>query len=170
VVVQFALLITLLLSVVSAQAQTGLFYTPQEITVWQDRAVNGLYKSAGDAGPGTPGDWDRIVANAQNFLNDPDQDHITGQPAGTCWDSNDDGEPGNHANDPEDVSTAGWRMADAGFYYLITGDTNYATAVRNELMSQAAEPGVDFRDRDEWRFLKPLVPFLAVFSPFGAAL
>ena len=23
---------------------------------------------------------------------------------------------------------------------------------------------------DEWRFLKPLVPFLAVFSPFGVAL
>ena len=46
----------------------GLHVTSDELTIWQDRAINGPYKSTGDAGfSNTPGDWDRINTNKVSF-------------------------------------------------------------------------------------------------------
>jgi len=53
----------------SANTRLGLHVTADELAIWQDRAVNGPYKTAGDAGYSyTPGDWDRIVTNKDNFV------------------------------------------------------------------------------------------------------
>jgi len=42
----------------------GLLWSDNDLAVWRDRAVNGPYKTAGDAfDPLIPGEWDRIVTN-----------------------------------------------------------------------------------------------------------
>jgi hypothetical protein len=131
-----------------AQTRLGLFVTKEELAIWKDRAKNGPYKSKGDVSSNSPGDWDRIVQHAKEFLANPSRDHAKGQPKNTCLEGGNIGDPGGDGrNNPGSVSTAGWYMADAGLYYLITGDKRYADAVRKELISQASEPGMNFYDR-----------------------
>ena len=134
-----------------AQTRLGLFVTKEELAIWKDRAKNGPYKSKGDVSSNSPGDWDRIVQNANQFLANPSMDRAKGQPANTCMKGGNPGDPGGDGtNNPGSVSTAGWKMADAGFYYLLTGSTAHATAVRNELLAQVNEPGTNFYDSNRF--------------------
>ena len=49
----------------------GLHVTQEELDIWRQRAASGPYKSTGDVSANSPGDWDRIKAHADRFLNNP---------------------------------------------------------------------------------------------------
>jgi hypothetical protein len=66
-------------------------YSAADITVFQDRMLNGPYKTTGDAGHGgqySPGDGDRALSYAQTFIQDPSPSYwVTPVPiaSGTPW-------------------------------------------------------------------------------------
>ena len=64
-----------------AQTETGLHYTPAELAVWRQRAnssnpTSGTtnYRVGGDVQINSPGDWERIIKNADSFLQNPSAD------------------------------------------------------------------------------------------------
>jgi chitodextrinase len=107
----------------------GLIWSDNDLAVWRDRAVNGPYKSAGDAfDPLIPGEWDRIVTNKNSFVASPTADrkstYWTGTPPSYTF-------VDNHIN-----------MSDAAFYALVKEDTALAIVVKDELMWHANEAGL----------------------------
>ena len=117
-----------------SQTRLGLFVTQEELNVWKQRAQSGPYKSSGDVSQNSPGDWNRIKVNADAFLANPSAQRWAGNTLGRC--------PTHSDRSFQPANTLGRQIRDAAFAYLITGDTNYKTAVRNELMAQAATAGV----------------------------
>jgi hypothetical protein len=118
-----------------AATRLGLFFTQEELNCWRQRAglvpPNSLtpnctvkYRTGGDVSTNSPGDWTMILASANAFRSSPSSQRILGQPAGVCLD---DGSNTNPAGDQN------FGIMDAGFAYLLTGDTTYGTAVHNEL-------------------------------------
>lgn len=124
----------------TVSARLGLHVTEAELQIWRERAQNGPYRVASDASPTSPGDWARIVKNAQDFLADPGWYHWEGQTVYVCM------EQGGPAPDME----ASAKLRDAAFYYLITGNTAYRDAVKNEILALAREPGTQFKNDDIW--------------------
>ena len=49
----------------------GLHSTQEELVILQARAASGPFKSAGDAFPNSPGEWDRIAKRASDFMANP---------------------------------------------------------------------------------------------------
>ncbi|MBC7921572.1 MAG: hypothetical protein H7Z75_10855 [Ferruginibacter sp.] len=121
----------------------GLHVTASELAVWQQRAKAGPYQRPGDAQPNSPGDWERISANAREFLRQPGADRYAGYPGPGCVPKGAEYDPARNGN----------RLRDAAFVFLLTGDTAYRNAVRTELLAQAAEPLTDFSDTTRWCFL-----------------
>lgn len=122
----------------SVFGQTGLFYTPEELAIWNQRRLNGPYKDH----------WDnKIFYRAQQFVTGAaESSPWAGQPADSCWNS---ALPGR---------TFHSCLRDAAFVYRVfkyAGDAkagNYFTPVRNALLAQIAEPGTNFADTS--RFCK----------------
>jgi predicted phage tail protein len=112
---------------VFGQSERGLHFTPEEVQIWRQRAISGPYKSAGDASTGSPGDWTRILNQANAFLADPSKERFLGG-------------DGNYHNEPHKNHV---NMKDAAFVYLITRDKKYFDAVRKELLAQIQIPGTD---------------------------
>jgi hypothetical protein len=128
----------------SSQTRLGLHVTQEELNIWKQRASSGPYKSTGDVSPNSPGDWTRIQSNANTFLSNPSAQRWSGQPAGSCW---------SYLSNPPSLPPgrdAGEKQRDAGFYYLLTGNTSYRDAVLNELLAQAATPGTNWADSTLW--------------------
>lgn len=120
----------------------GLHVSDQELRRWRDRAADGPYRIEGDVSSGSPGDWDRIVDSAKEFRDNPD---------GARWDGPDAGEDGcvpQWAEEPPTAEAAGLR--DAAFIYLLTGDSEYGDLVKQELLIQSEQDGLDFSDEDLW--------------------
>lgn len=122
-------------------SHSGLTFSVEEVQVWRERAQSGPYKSAGDVGPNSPGDWDRIVANKDAFLADPDIGLWEGPDGSGCVEQDSSNEP------PREGAAL---LRDAAFYHLITGDVQARQAVHDRLMEQARQPGVAFGDRERW--------------------
>lgn len=129
-----------------AATRLGLFHTAEEVVIWKQRRLNGPYKTSGDVSNLSPGDWDqRILPRAQAFLANPSSFRYTGGNvtlSGSCV-TNTSGTSGPGLQQ-------GREMRDAAFYYLLTGDTAYSTAVRTELLAQVAVSGVDFTNTSKW--------------------
>jgi hypothetical protein len=123
-----------------AQTRLGLHVTQEELNIWKQRAQSGPYKSPGDVSANSPGDWNRIVGNANAFISNPSVDRWAGQTTDQCV----------KAWDPEPPRNLGAKMRDAGFYYLVIGNTSYRDAVRNELLAQAGVAGTDFSNKTRW--------------------
>jgi hypothetical protein len=119
-----------------AQKRLGLFFTAEELEVWKLRAKNGPYKTAADVSTNSPGDWTRILSNANSFLSNPSAERWKGNTLGRCL---------AHSDLSIKPSWAlGRKLRDAAFTYLITGDVSYKNAVQTELKAQAAMPGVQW--------------------------
>lgn len=126
----------------SKAQRLGLHVTDQELAIWQDRAVNGPYKSAGDVSTNSPGDWDRIVNNADTFKNaSKPYQQWAGQVAASCYNLSSGTPPGRGQ---------GERLRDAAFVYLVTGDTAYGDLVVTDLLAQAGVTGTNFADTSRW--------------------
>ena len=163
-------------------AQRGLHYTPEEIQVWRQRAGltpgNTMYKSFGDVSANSPGDWDRILADALTAVDNPSNDRFTNydvtqgldRPITELtdpWVTNrttqvDDKEPrpGINRRDYGAIS-----IMNAGFVHLMIGGDDgsisgrkgidFANAVRGELLWYAQNKWLDFSNRNRWSTSKP---------------
>ena len=107
----------------------GLIWNDAHLAEWRDRAVNGPYKSAGDAfDPLIPAEWERIVTDKNTFEAAPTADRRA------YW---------------EDITWNGFaykehqKMVCAAFYALVKEDSALATVVKDELMWHATRPGED---------------------------
>ena len=121
----------------------GLHVTTDELAIWQDRAVNGPYKTAGDVSTNSPGDWDRITAGATVFAGDPSGDRWTGYGGAGCWDYN------NNPSVPGRSAAEGIR--DAAFVDLVNGTTTYLSAITTELLAIAGQAGTDWSNTTKWQ-------------------
>lgn len=139
----------------TGNVRLGLHVTSDELAIWQDRAVNGPYKTAGDESTYSPGDWDRMVSQAATFATDPLQELWQGQTAAGAW------APDGHsctytAGDGQIVGCVpqngqGQLAAAAAFITLVQPQNyNYSSQVRQLLLAQIAEPGTDFTDTNKW--------------------
>ncbi|QHT67259.1 T9SS type A sorting domain-containing protein [Rhodocytophaga rosea] len=125
---------------VKAQTRISAFFTKEEVEIWKQRAKSGPYKSFGDAQANSPGDWDRIMANANKFVSNPSAERWKGVPTSTCIQVSVNYAP----------ATNGKLLRDAAFLYLLTGNTNFKEAVRKELLAQIGEPNADFSVKKRW--------------------
>lgn len=129
---KYLILTSILCSLILAQqamgqSEDGIHFTPQELQIWRQRAESGPYRVTGDVSANSPGDWTRIINNANQFLQNPSKDRYHG------GDGTFKTEPhGNHVN-----------MRDAAFVYLVKRDKKYLDAVRKELLAQIAVPAMD---------------------------
>lgn len=154
----------------------GLTWTPAELAVWRDRSRVGPYRTKGDAGTNTPGDWERIDRNARDFARDPGASHLVANFSGCATPSN----MGRDDRFGSDLRGAGGKfersveLRDAAFKALVKDDKDLARKVIDQLVRQAEEPTLDFTNRRKWcpadtnadafeetEFLFPLGSYLA---------
>lgn len=147
---------TILLSTFTLQAAPPKFITPAEIQVWQERIVNGPFKTKGDYAPQgseSPGDYERILDNANNFIANTSAEIWVGidgtLDGGTePWVENLEGSyqslgPG---------SSRGTNAMGAAFIYLLSDDLTYGNACKTFLIDQATNyPFTDFSDTSNWQ-------------------
>lgn len=132
-------LIVLLLALATpalGATRIALHLTQEELNILKNRAVNGPYRVAGDVSPNSPGDWTRILNNANTFRD-------AGSPKPQRW----NGYTGTGCMTeaaPGPGLEAGTMLRDAAFAYLVTGRTAYRDAVRTELIAQTGLAGVQF--------------------------
>jgi len=124
----------------------AFFYTEDELSKWQNRAVNGPFKSANDAFENSPGDWDRIVSYAAQFPTSAGVMNFVGNTTSVDL--------------PENIgvtdsyifrwsSTANYysHMICAAFVDLVNGTTVYRNDLKSVMLAQAQVAGVDFSNR-----------------------
>jgi hypothetical protein len=146
------------------------------LAVWRERARTGPYRTGDDAGPNTPGDWQRIQENARIFAQDPAASHLVARFSGCATGRN----LGPDAQFGQDLRGAGGKfehsvkLRDAAFAALVNDEGNLAREVLGQLLRQAQESTLDFTDRRRWcpvetnaeafeevEFLFPLSGYLA---------
>ena len=62
-------------------SRIGLFHTAADVEMWRDRAEYGPYQTEGDAFSRSPGEWDKVVADAEAVRADPEA-HLWDLPEG----------------------------------------------------------------------------------------
>lgn len=136
---------------VGAATRLGLHYTQEEVQIWRQRAVSGPYRVAGDVSTNSPGDWTRIVADKNAFmanLGSTSAPYFWTGPAdyGRCYlPSDPDLTPGGGTFGP-----IGEPVMRAAFWALIQDDATVRTAVRDNLLAQAAVPTLQFTNTARW--------------------
>ena len=128
---------------VYSQTRLGLHYTQEELAIWKQRTASGPYRVKNDFQLNSPGDWQRITSVAKAFLANPFSDKYD-----NCYQGN--GCVPIDIKGTYDPRTVGEHLRDAGFYYLITGDSRYATAVRSGLLAQANDSLTNFANSARW--------------------
>ena len=117
--------------------QLGLHFTSDELAIWQDRAVNGPYKSAGDESTNSPGDWDRIVSHRNTFAGNPSNGRwAVPNTVGSCVpaDSTTYGWPEGNTGEGGTAGDYSTMLRDAAFYDLVMGVTTDHAALKTELL------------------------------------
>ena len=123
----------------------GIHWDEADLSIWQDRAINGPYKSNGDAYASViPAEWQRIENNANQFRSNPTADRKSDYTIYT--DRNQAKTVTNHLT-----------MVDAAFYALVTNDSSLATTVKNELVWHSTQSGlqispstIQITDKGNW--------------------
>ncbi len=119
-------------------ASLGLHYNKEVLAIWKSRIAAGPYNKKGNGFTNSPGDWERILANAQSFLSNPDAQ--LWKPTATLG-----------AVAP---TQAGIKARDAAFVYLLTGDARMGNAARDFLLKQIDVPHADIGDWTEQALAK----------------
>jgi len=121
---------------------SGLFYTPEELEVWNKRRLSGPYKAR----------WNNhILAHAQLFMTGKrDLAPWPGRVSESCW------TPSLENEIAENGAKATWANA-AGFVYRIlksagenTKAAPYFSKVKDYLLAHTTVPGINFRDSKRW--------------------
>lgn len=103
----------------------GVFYGAAELATWKARVTSGPFLSSNDFTNGSPGDWDRIVANSKLMRQQGESRLSAATPA-------------------SDRATHGTLARDAAFHALVTGDASSAAAAKAYLLEQARNPSNEF--------------------------
>jgi hypothetical protein len=104
-------------------ARGGVFFTAAELATWRERTAAGPFIADNDFAPGSPGDWNRISANARAFA-------AIGEPT---------------APDDDAARAAHGQLArDAAFAHLIAPQAKLLDAVRGYLLREARAGQNDF--------------------------
>ena len=135
-----------------ALAQTtkvAIHATQEEVNIWKQRALSGPYLN----------DWSRILNRANSFRSNPSGKWL-GNQQNQAWDGDLVRDcarlptvyPGGNSGDcaGNGARTFADGIRDAGFVYLLTGDTSYRNAVLTLLLGQTAEFGTDFTNATRW--------------------
>lgn len=141
-------------------ASSGVLYSEADFTRWRERVA------ADVATPG--GDIERIRSNALSFASDPRAGLWTDDGGSGCVSFDHLHGSGNNVLDGAGgLFEESVRLRDAAWWALITRDDELARTVADQLIAQATESSVDFRDTARWchseaheRFF-PLAMFLA---------
>ena len=153
-------------------SQSGLQFTPEEIKIWKERAGlssgSRMYKSTGDVSKNSPGDWDRIYADALTAVANPANDRFDNYdtsrglnspitelnspwlpnqswPARVPYIDDKEPRPGINSSDFSAMS-----IMNAGFVYLLTNDEKFAKPVKDELLWYANNAWLDFTNTNRW--------------------
>jgi hypothetical protein len=121
-----------------AQTRLALHATQEEVNIWKQRTVSGPYLD----------DWKRIQSRASSFLANPNAETWAGNTANQCWSGNAQYAASGFA--PFPGRTRGDKLRDAGFVYLLTGNTTYRDAVRDTLLAQTGIAGSSFANTTKW--------------------
>jgi len=102
------------------------------------------YKTDGDVQLNSPGDWTRILANANLFLANPNdtKEKYYLQPFTGCI-------PRDYSTNL-DPKTHGVRLRDAAFVDYVSDTTVYTSAVKTQLLAFAVDPLFDFSNRSRF--------------------
>lgn len=131
----------------------SLFATTDELNTWQDRSVNGPWKTDGDVGPNSPGDWDRIVTYKNAFMADPTSYLYTGPvEAGDTLGDCVSGKPvpGTPPPHGQGTDSKGGVVSAAAFFALVKQDLAVAQEVATQVVAQINHQDTQFNDRNRW--------------------
>ena len=124
--------------------QLALLVTSDELAMWQDRAVNGPFKSSGDFSTNSPGHWDEMVAAAS-------LDFSSARWSGPASLDGDGSVTADSSNDPPGSTT---RMAcdmyAASINALVTENTTLANSIMTEMIWHAQQSRLNFANQTLW--------------------
>jgi hypothetical protein len=130
----------------------ALLVTSEEVAMWQDRAVNGPFKSSGDFSTNSPGHWDEMVTDANA---DWSTARWTGPPAlkadGSVAKSG-DGASQTENDPPGSTQTMGHRMIGAAYVAVTNNDTALAQSIVDEIRWYSQQARLDFGNRTLWPY------------------
>ena len=119
----------------------GIFYSDQELTMWQSQSVNGPFKVTGDAFTNSPDDWPTMLADAATFGTEnypiwqgPVEVPVTKNNWATHWE------------DPSYDKYKPTRMMVAAFVDLVRGTNEYTAKIKQIVLDHAVVPKLDFSD------------------------
>ncbi|HYG41205.1 MAG TPA: gliding motility-associated C-terminal domain-containing protein [Cytophagales bacterium] len=138
-----------------SQTRLGLQFTQEELIIWRDRAENGPYKSYGDVSSNSPGDWNRIIRDAEDLVKDPFQEHYIGPTMDKYGNPITGIVPTYSKPDPH---TKGVKILNCAFAYAVKEDKRYLEAVKKALLKQASEKMTDFTNKSRWGNLYDINP------------
>jgi hypothetical protein len=129
-----------------AQTRLGLHVTQEELSIWRDRANNGPYKASGDVQTNSPGDWNRIAANATAFKGTSTDstkrisDRFKYWTGTGCYPTGSTYEP----------KIQGELLKDAAFYCLIKQDNANVAKLKYEILRIVRDAQLDFSNTSRW--------------------
>lgn len=133
---------------IADEKDRGLHYNVDLVRLWRERAKVGPYRISNDVQANSPGGWTRIEADARKHLANPSSDKYSTavyKGTGCVPNLNQTGYVSTH-----NPTMQGVNLRDAGFYYLVTGDTQYAASIRSVLLAEASNSLLDFTNTSRW--------------------
>ena len=120
-----------------------LLLSDQEVSIIQDRAINGPYKTTGDKFAYSPGAWDasKVLADAM-YNNTMLWADLWDCPNVTLGSARPDG----NANLQPYTNQIGHYTLNAAFYYLIKGITGYGSVAKAAILAQVRNYNPHFED------------------------
>jgi len=118
-----------------------VLFTNKELETWKKRAIEGPFKSSNDAFANSPGDWERMTQDAEEFMSNKEYYFYWEGPPGRV-----DGDFNNYQK-VSYISKPAVRMMTAAFVDLVQSTNKYKPYVKKALLRQAQQPGVDFSNR-----------------------
>jgi hypothetical protein len=140
---------TLLTQSTQAVTMLAIHATQAEVDIWKQRRINGPYLD----------EWHRILSRANDFKSNPNKGFWPGNQLHIPWEGDKvrggsqapNYYPGGSSGHPRGSRSWADEVRDAGFVYMITGDTSYRDPVRTLLLTQAGTAGADFSNATKWR-------------------
>jgi hypothetical protein len=128
----------------------ALLATSEEVAMWQDRAVNGPFKSSGDFSTNSPGHWNEMNAcMSLNFSSARWEGPATLTSGGAVAL---EGAGGNGNSAPFATRNMAHDMMSAAYAALITNTPSVAQAIRTEIEYYATRPRLDYSNRTLWPY------------------
>lgn len=158
----------------------GLHFSPEEVKIWRYRALNGPYKTKGDAHLHSPAEWKRVYRSGVSLLDDMANGTVKELWEGVSWANDDDSDKPSKPGEPGYWDGTGFvprhagpqpyechkKTRDAAFVSLILQKSNpglakkLREAAKSMLLKQIADPNLDFSNNSLSDLKKPGVTYV----------